>query len=51
MHSERHEAALARCDQQPDYLSTQDYAQAIMKMVQYEKLLLRRMNRLAAPTT
>ena len=49
MHSERHMAALARYDQQLDYLSTQDYAQAILKTVEHEKALLRRMNLLAVP--
>ena len=49
MHSERHKAALARYDQQLDYLSTQDYAQAILKTVEHEKALLRRMNLLAVP--
>ena len=49
MHSERHKAALARYDQQFDYLSTQDYAKAILKTVEHEKALLRRMNLLAVP--
>ena len=51
MHSERHKAALARYDQQLDYLSTQAYAQAILKTVEHEKSLLRRMNLLAVPAT
>lgn len=51
MHSERHKAALARYDQELDYLSTQAYAQAILKTVEHEKALLRRMNLLAAPAT
>lgn len=49
MHSERHNAALARYDQNLDYLSTQAYAQAIVKTVEHEKSLLRRMNLLAVP--
>lgn len=49
MHSERHKAALARYDQNLDYLPTQAYAQAILKTVEHEKLLLRRMNLLAVP--
>lgn len=49
MHSERHKAALARYDQHLDYLATQAYAQAILKTVAHEKLLLRRMNLLAVP--
>jgi tripartite-type tricarboxylate transporter receptor subunit TctC len=49
MHSERHMAALARYDQNLDYLATQAYAQAILKTVEHEKSLLRRMNLLALP--
>lgn len=50
MHSERHKAALARYDQHLEYLPTQAYAQAILKTVEHEKLLLRRMNLLAVPS-
>lgn len=50
MHGERHKAALARYDQNLDYLSTQAYAQAILQTVEHEKRLLRRMNLLAVPT-
>ncbi|MDB5884798.1 MAG: hypothetical protein JWR74_969 [Polaromonas sp.] len=49
MHGERHKAALARYDQTLDYLSTSAYAQAILKTVEHEKTLLRRMNLLATP--
>ena len=50
MYSERHKAALARYDQNLDYLSTPAYAQAILETVAHEKALLRRMHLLAATT-
>lgn len=48
MYSERHKAALARYDQNLDYLSTPAYAQALLKTVAHEKALLRRMHLLTA---
>jgi tripartite-type tricarboxylate transporter receptor subunit TctC len=47
MHSERHKAALAKFDQQLDYLDTAAYQRAILQTVEREKLLLARMNLLA----
>ena len=49
MFSERHQQALARYDQSPDYLNTEDYRAAVVKAVQHERQLLGRMNLLAKP--
>jgi hypothetical protein len=43
-------AALTRYDQNPDYLSTRAYAQALLKTLAHEKALLRRMHLLATTT-
>ncbi|MGH8832360.1 MAG: tripartite tricarboxylate transporter substrate binding protein [Polaromonas sp.] len=51
MHGERHKAALAKYDQQLDYLDTSAYQQAILQTVEHEKSLLRRMKLLAVPAT
>lgn len=44
MLSERHRLALARYDQQLDYLNTQDYRRALVATVAHERRLLARMN-------
>lgn len=44
MHTERHRQALARYDQQLDYLNTQDYRRALVATVARERSLLARMN-------
>jgi len=44
MHTERHRLALARYDQQLDYLNTQDYRRALLTTVVRERSLLARMN-------
>jgi len=44
MHTERHRQALARYDQQLDYLNTQDYRRALLTTVARERSLLARMN-------
>ncbi|MDP3921960.1 MAG: tripartite tricarboxylate transporter substrate binding protein [Hydrogenophaga sp.] len=49
MFSERHQQALARYDQQLDYLNTADYRQAVQDTVERERRLLQRMNLLAKP--
>jgi tripartite-type tricarboxylate transporter receptor subunit TctC len=49
MHTERHKAALAKFDQQLEYLDTQGYQQAIYQTVERERQLLARMNLLAPP--
>lgn len=49
MFTERHQQALARYDQQLDYLNTADYRQAVQDTVERERQLLQRMNLLAKP--
>ncbi len=49
MFTERHQQALARYDQQLDYLNTADYRQAVHNTVERERQLLKRMNLLAKP--
>jgi len=44
LHTERHRQALARYDQQIDYLNTQDYRRALLATVARERSLLARMN-------
>ena len=49
MFSDRHQQALARYDQQLDYLNTADYRLAVQATVDRERRLLKRMNLLAKP--
>ena len=49
MLSERHTGALAKYDQELEYLNTRDYRQAVLDTVERERRLLTRMNLLAKP--
>ena len=48
MHTQRHRAALARYDQQLDYLGTEAYREAIVRTVARERSLLQRLKLLPA---